>query len=524
MRLALLSVHNKTGIVEFATELAALGFTLVSTGGTSKALTDAGLTVVQVDQLTGVPEMLEGRVKTLHPAVHGGILAKRARADHMETLAKFGMAPIDVVAVNLYPFVQTIAKPDVTEAEAIEQIDVGGPTMIRAAAKNHKDVFVVCDPADYSQVVAKLKDGSADLSFRKQLAQKAFDQTAKYDTAIAAWMLGQQAPAEAPAAAEGDLPAQQSDLTVKLAGQQTLRYGENPHQAAWRYNDTTNALTNAAQYTVHQGKELSYNNLLDADGAWQLLCDLPSDKPAAVVVKHTNPCGVGVVPTSIAGALLRAFDADPISAFGGILAVNRTFDMAAVRALENRFLEVILAPEFDDDALELLASKPNLRVVTMGAPRQDLVAKQVRATAFGVLVQEADAGHLTLDPTKVVTDLQPTPEQWTALDLAWRTVKHVKSNAIVIGDETGTLGVGAGQMSRVDSAVIAVGKIRKGGKTLVAGSDAFFPFPDGVEALAKGGVKAIVQPGGSKKDADVIAAANKLGIAMVLTGSRHFRH
>lgn len=517
MRLALLSVHNKTGVVEFATELASLGFTLVSTGGTAKALTDAGLAVVMVDQLTGVPEMLEGRVKTLHPAVHGGILAKRARPDHMETLTKFGMAPIDVVAVNLYPFVQTIAKPDVTEAEAIEQIDVGGPTMIRAAAKNHKDVFVVCDPADYSEVVAKLKDGSADLAFRKQLAQKAFDQTAKYDTAIAAWMLGQPAPTQALGEAE-------ADLTVTLGGQQTLRYGENPHQAAWRYDDVRNALTDAAKYTVHQGKELSYNNLLDADGAWQLLCDLPADKPAAVVVKHTNPCGVGVVPTSIAGALLRAFDADPISAFGGILAVNRPFDLAAARALDNRFLEVILAPEFDEEALELLAGKPNLRVVTMGGPRQDLVRKQVRATAFGVLVQEADTGHLSLDPTKVVTDLQPTPEQWTALDLAWRTVKHVKSNAIVIGDETGTLGVGAGQMSRVDSAVIAVGKIRKGGKTLVAGSDAFFPFPDGVEALAKGGVKAIVQPGGSKKDADVIAAANKLGIAMVLTGSRHFRH
>jgi phosphoribosylaminoimidazolecarboxamide formyltransferase/IMP cyclohydrolase len=523
MRLALLSVHNKSGIVEFGRQLVEQGFTLVSTGGTAKALTDAGLSVLQVDQLTGVPEMLEGRVKTLHPAVHGGILAKRSRPDHMETLRSFGVAPIDVVAVNLYPFVQTIAKPDVTEAEAIEQIDVGGPTMIRAAAKNHKDVLPVCDPADYDAVIERLRLGTADLAFRKSLAQKAFDQTAKYDTAIAAWMLGQPAAAEvAPAAAP--VAVGEDGLLLTLTGGQTLRYGENPHQAAWRYDDAANTVTNAAKYQIHQGKELSYNNLLDADGAWQLLCDLSADKPAAVVVKHTNPCGVGVVPTSIAGALLRAFDADPISAFGGILAVNRTFDISAARALEGRFLEVVLAPDYDEEALEILTAKPNLRVVTMGAPRQDLVHKQLRSTAFGVLVQEADMGHLTLDPTKVVTSLQPTPEQWAALDLAWKVVKHVKSNAIVIGDDTGTHGIGAGQMSRVDSAVIAVGKCRKGTKNLVAGSDAFFPFPDGVEALAKGGVKAIVQPGGSKKDPEVIEVANKLGIAMVMTGARHFRH
>ncbi len=510
-RRALISVSDKRGVVELARALDALGYEVVSTGGTAKAIFDAGVPVTPIEAITGFPEMMDGRVKTLHPNVHGGLLARRDNPEHLASMDEFGIGPIDVVAVNLYPFRETVAKPHVTWDEAVENIDIGGPSMVRSAAKNHAFVTVVVDPDDYPGLIYALQTNAVDETARRQLAQKAFAHTAAYDAAIASWLGGQ-------------LGITEGDMTVPLTHPDKLRYGENPHQSAWRYNDDAKVLVDAAPFKVHQGKELSYNNLVDADAAWALVCDLPKDLPGSVIIKHTNPCGVGVVPTSVAGSILRALEADPVSAFGGILAVNRAFDVTAARAVGDRFLEVILAPSFDEDALEVLAAKQNLRVVTMGAPRLDNVKRVVKSTAFGILMQTPDLGGLDVRSGQVVTKKQPTEAQWAALDIAWRVSKHVKSNAIVTADEQGTVGVGAGQMSRVDSAIIATGKVRKHMKPIAAGSDAFFPFADGVEQLAKAGIQAVAQPGGSKKDQEVIDAADKAGMTMVFTGFRHFRH
>jgi phosphoribosylaminoimidazolecarboxamide formyltransferase/IMP cyclohydrolase len=510
-RRALISVSDKRGVVELATALSALGYEIVSTGGTAKALAKAGVPVTPIEVITGFPEMMDGRVKTLHPNVHGGILARRDIPDHVNSMEEYGIGPIDIVAVNLYPFRETVAKPGVTWDEAVENIDIGGPSMVRSAAKNHEFVTVVVDPEDYQGLIGALKNNALDQTARRQLAQKAFAHTAAYDSAIANWLGGQ-------------LQITDGDLLLPLTMPDKLRYGENPHQQAWRYNDEAKVLVDAAPFKIHQGKELSYNNLVDADAAWALLCDLPVDLPGCVIIKHTNPCGVGVVPTSVGGAILRALEADPVSAFGGVLAVNREFDVTAARAVGDRFLEVILAPSFDEDALQILSVKTNLRVVTMGAPRTDNVKRVVKSTVFGVLVQTPDNDGLSVRNAQVVTKKTPTEAQWAALDIAWRVCKHVKSNAIVTADEQGTVGVGAGQMSRVDSAIIATGKVRKHLKAIAAGSDAFFPFPDGLEQLAKAGIQAVAQPGGSKKDQEVIDAADKAGIAMVMTGFRHFRH
>jgi phosphoribosylaminoimidazolecarboxamide formyltransferase/IMP cyclohydrolase len=517
-KLALVSCSDKTGVVEFAAGLLRLGYSIVSTGGTAQVLFDAGVPVEPIETVTRMPAMLDGRVKTLHPAVHAGILARRSDPAHMETIAHLGIETVDVVAVNLYPFREMVANPAATYDDCVEQIDVGGPTMLRAAAKNHADVVVVTDPGDYADVIEDLEAGAMGVERRKQLAAKAFALLSDYDGAVARWLVTSEAgaPAVATTAAE---------LNVHLSDAQPLRYGENPHQQAWRYTDTTHALVRPPPFQVHQGKELSYNNLVDADAAWQLVCDLPPDRHAACFVKHTNPCGVGVVPTSAAGAVLRALDTDPTSAFGGVVALNRPVDVTAVRAIGDRFIEVLLAPAFDDDALEELAKKPNLRVVTMGPVGPPPVRVMLRPTVFGVLAQQPDVGGLDFGTTpQIVTTTQPTAVELDALNILWRICKHVKSNAIVVGDQHGTVGIGAGQMSRVDSAVIACGKARKGLKATAAASDAFFPFPDGIEALAKAGIKSVVQPGGSKRDADVIAAANSRGIAMVFTGFRHFRH
>lgn len=539
--LALISVADKTGIVELATELARQGYEIVSTGGTANALKQAKVPVTPVESLTRTPEMLDGRVKTLHPAVHGGILARRDLEAHMQAIWNAGIRTIDIVVVNLYPFRETVARPDVSFEDAIEQIDIGGPSMVRSAAKNHRDVVVVVDPADYVRVGEDLRANKMTAERRKGLAQKAFALTASYDAAIAAWLAGKPLPGEqvgpaalTPTAVQRPAPRPTRELDagplaegvlrIDLDSPETLRYGENPHQAAWRYRDVASVLVDAVDFHVHQGKSLSYNNLIDADAAWALVCDLPTDRPGAVVVKHTNPCGVGSVTTSVAGAVLRAFDGDPVSAFGGIVAVNRIFDVTAARAIADKFLEVVLAPAFEDEALEILAAKPNLRVVEMGPLDPTRIRRIVRPTVFGVLMQEPDLSPMALAGAQVVTKVAPTESEWRALDLLWRVAKHVKSNAIVVGDENGTVGVGAGQMSRVDSAVIAIGKARKGLKSIAAASDAFFPFADGIEQLIKAGVRAVVQPGGSKRDAEVIAAADAAKIAMVMTGQRHFRH
>ena len=510
-RRALLSVSDKRGITDLARALSDLGFEVVSTGGTAKVILEAGIPVTPIEEITGFPEMMDGRVKTLHPNVHGGLLARRDSAEHYAAMETHGIMPIDVLAVNLYPFRETVAKPNVTWETAVEHIDIGGPSMVRSAAKNHEFVTVVVDPDDYPGLIGALQADAIDATARRQLAQKAFAHTAAYDAAIASWF-----------AAQLNLP--ESDLVAPLAARDVLRYGENPHQLAWRYEDSARIFVDAAPFRVHQGKELSYNNLVDADAAWALCCDLPLDKPSSVIIKHTNPCGVGVVTTSVAGSILRALEADPVSSFGGILAVNRPFDVAAARAVGDRFLEVILAPAFDEDALELLHAKPNLRVVTMGPPRLDYVRRAVKSTAFGLLLQTPDVGGLDVRAGQVVTKKAPTEAQWNAVDLAWRVCKHVKSNAIVTADEHGTVGVGAGQMSRVDSAIIATGKMRKHLRPIAAGSDAFFPFADGLEQLARAGIQVVAQPGGSKKDAEVIEAADKHGLAMIMTGFRHFRH
>jgi phosphoribosylaminoimidazolecarboxamide formyltransferase/IMP cyclohydrolase len=539
VKLALLSVSDKQGIVEVGRRLAEQGLVLIASGGTEKALRMARLPVVAVSKLTGMGEFLDGRVKTLHPAVHGGILARRDQPAHMEALSQAGAAPIDVVVCNLYPFAETAARPGVQTDEVLEQIDIGGPAMVRAAAKNFRDVVVLVDPADYGPVLEAMEAGRLDEAMRRKLAHKAFAHVAQYDAAIAEWL----APAAAPAVAGvatvevAEVPVQAAPHTDPAAGPvladgdellhlgdpAPLRYGENPHQSAWQWTDRGGSFVEAGGWRQLQGKPLSYNNLLDADAAWALLADLHGAQAAACVVKHGNPCGAAVMPTSIAGAVLRALDADPLSAYGGILAVNRPLDLAAVRALGDRFVEVILAPDFDPEAVELLAAKTNLRLLAMGDVRRG-VRRELRASHFGLLVQEPDASSLDLQGATVATQVQPTPQQWAALGIAWRVAKHVKSNAIVIADESGTVGIGAGQMSRVDAATIAVGKCRKGYKPIAAASDAFFPFADGVEALVRAGVRAIVQPGGSKRDEEVIAAADAAQIAMVLSGERHFRH
>jgi phosphoribosylaminoimidazolecarboxamide formyltransferase/IMP cyclohydrolase len=517
IRQALLSVSDKTGLVDLARALARLDVAILSTGGTARLLAANGIKVTEVADYTGYPEMLDGRLKTLHPKIHGGLLARRDQPEHMAAIKDAGTEPIDLVAVNLYPFQQAVARPDCSFDEAVENIDIGGPTMVRAAAKNHAAVAVVTDPADYGAVVAELERSGGRLSAatRLALAKKAFAHTAAYDAAIANYLTSLDA-----ALQPGPFPDR---LTLQWEKAQALRYGENPHQLAAFYRDPAPVAGSLAGYRQLQGKELSYNNIADADAAWE--CVKTFERPACVIVKHANPCGAAVAADLLA-AYQRAFSTDPTSAFGGIIAFNRPLDGATADAAAKQFVEVVLAPEVTGEALGVLAGKQNVRVlaVPMG---HDVQRYDLKRVGGGVLVQTPDSRPITAAELKVVSRRSPTPAELEDLLFAWRVAKFVKSNAIVFASRGMTLGVGAGQMSRVDSARIASLKAQNAGLSLagsVVASDAFFPFRDGVDVVAQAGAKAVIQPGGSVRDDEVIGAADELGMAMVFTGVRHFRH
>tara|TARA_B100001287_G_scaffold134273_1_gene113039 strand:- start:560 stop:2179 length:1620 start_codon:yes stop_codon:yes gene_type:complete len=516
---ALLSVSDKTGIVPLAEALHRHhGYQLLSSGGTAKVLEAAGLPVTRVSEHTGAPEILGGRVKTLHPRVHGGILAKRSDATHQVDLKQQNIAPIDVVVVNLYPFRETVARPDVTWEQAIENIDIGGPAMVRAAAKNHADVAVLTSPAQYDSVLAALQDsaGSVPPELRRQLALEAFQHTAAYDTAISTWM-----------AKEVELPEQ--PWLAAVPQRQTLRYGENPHQSARWYSQSRQGWGGAIQL---QGKELSTNNLLDLEAALATVREFgygesgvtPSQQPAAVVVKHTNPCGVAV-GSVVSAALTRALDADRISAFGGIVAINGVVDASAARELTSLFLECVVAPGFTPDAREILAGKTNLRLLELATEAIDAAGSEhVRSILGGLLVQDLDDQLITPDEWTVATQRPPSLEERQDLEFAWRLVRHVRSNAIVVAKSGQSLGVGAGQMNRVGSARIALDAAGEQVNGAVLASDGFFPFDDTVRLAASRGITAVIHPGGSKRDADSIKACDELGLSMLLTGRRHFLH
>jgi phosphoribosylaminoimidazolecarboxamide formyltransferase / IMP cyclohydrolase len=513
VRRAVISVSDKTGLVELARGLQSMGVDIVSTGGTFRHLREAGIAVTPVAEVTGSPEILDGRVKTLHPRIHGGILADRGRASHLGELKEHAITPIDLVAVNLYHFERTAATAGVTAAEVVDSIDVGGPTMVRAAAKNFSGVIVVVDPRDYPQVLAALEEGAGRVPerLRRTLAAKAFRHIQAYDAAIAGWL-------EAELGERDELLRRH--LMVDLAQELPLRYGENPHQRAalYRLEGTAGLLSGFEQ---HQGKELSWNNLLDADAARRLVALF--DEPAVVIVKHNNPCGVGR-GAHPAEAFERALATDPVSAFGSIVAVNRPLDLPLVEAMAKLFVEVLLAPECPPEVLERLGPKPSLRVLSAPQYRPRPGALELRAIDGGYLAQEPDDAPEDPAEWTCPTQRQPREEELSALDFAWKVARHVKSNAIVLANEVQTIGVGAGQMSRVDSCQLAVRKALLPTQRAVAASDAFFPFRDGVDELARAGVVAIVQPGGSKRDEEVIAAADEHGIAMLFTGRRHFKH
>ena len=525
---ALISVSDKTGVLEFAQGLAAQGVKLLSTGGTAKMLRDAGLTVTEIGDYTGFPEMLDGRVKTLHPKVHGGILARRDLAEHMATIEAHGIPMIDLVCVNLYPFAATIAKDGVTLEDAIENIDIGGPAMVRSSAKNYAGVAIVTDPEDYAPLLAEMKAnaGALQLSTRFGLAKKAFTHTARYDSMIANWLTGLEEGAEAKPEAAAPVPAIfPAKLQLAFDRTEILRYGENSHQSAAFYRDTTPLAGSIAAYTQLQGKELSYNNIADSDAAWE--CVKSFDTPACVIVKHANPCGVAIDGTLLA-AYEKAFKTDSTSAFGGIIAFNGEVGIDVVNAMNERkhFVEVLIAPSFTAEAKAALAGKTNLRVLVVPISRA-LNALEFKRVGGGLLVQTADNFTAQASGLKIVTKVQPTAQQIEDLLFAERVAKFVKSNAIVFCGNGMTLGVGAGQMSRVDSTKIASIKAQHAGLALngsVVASDAFFPFRDGVDVLAEAGAKAVIQPGGSMRDEEVIAAADEHGLAMVFTGARHFRH
>ncbi|MBC7106053.1 MAG: bifunctional phosphoribosylaminoimidazolecarboxamide formyltransferase/IMP cyclohydrolase [Firmicutes bacterium] len=510
MRRALLSVSDKEGIVDFARGLVELGFEVVSTGGTARQLREAGVAVRYVGEVTGFPEILDGRVKTLHPAVHGGILARRT-PEHLSQLEAHGIAPVDLVAVNLYPFAATVARPGVSLEEAIENIDIGGPAMIRAAAKNYEHVIVVVNPRRYPAILEALRGGGVDLSLRLELAAEAFAHTAAYDGTIAHYLgglcEGREFPVEFTLAGERVLP---------------LRYGENPHQRAAFYREVPAVGAGVATARQLQGKELSYNNILDLHAALELVREFR--EPTAAIIKHNNPCGVATAAEP-AAAYRRAFEADPVSAFGGIVAFNCTVDEAAAREMAEIFLEAVIAPDFTPGALEVLGRKADLRVLSTGpldsGPGHRYEVRQVRG---GFLVQETDREVWRDEDLRVVTRRQPTPEEWADLRFAMTVVKHVKSNAIVVVKDRQVLGVGAGQMNRVGAARIALAQAGERARGAVLGSDAFFPFPDTVEEAARAGIAAIAQPGGSLRDRESVEAADRLGLAMVFTGMRHFRH
>jgi phosphoribosylaminoimidazolecarboxamide formyltransferase/IMP cyclohydrolase len=521
VRRALLSVTEKAGLIPFARQLADLGVELVSTGGTARALRETGLRVRDIAELTGFPEMLDGRVKTLHPKVHGGILHIRANSAHREAVAAHGIEPIDMVVVNLYAFEKTAADPQTTFAHLVENIDIGGPSMVRSAAKNFEDVAIVTSPADYPALAEELaaNHGALSRETRWKLARQAFAVTAAYDTAIANTLerIGTEAEPDAPlhltGAAEADFPA---TLRLFYPLAMPLRYGENPHQRAALYSDGSGA--GMAGVTQLQGKELSYNNLVDLDACWDLAQEF--DAPGVAIIKHTNPCGAATGAT-VVEAYQKALAADPVSAFGGVIGVNREVDEAAAEEIAKLFVEAIAAPSFSEGAKARFAAKKNLRLVEVRAAETARVIKQVSG---GLLLQDADHGRVAAADLKTVTARQPSEDELAALLFAWRVCKHVKSNAIVYARKGQLISAGAGQMSRVDAAKFGALKAILPLQGCVAASDAFFPFPDGLETVVGAGATAVIQPGGSVKDADVIAAADRLGVAMVFTGMRHFRH
>ncbi|TBX16081.1 bifunctional phosphoribosylaminoimidazolecarboxamide formyltransferase/IMP cyclohydrolase [Nioella sediminis] len=522
LRRALLSVSDKTGLIELAQALAARGVELLSTGGSAKAMRDAGLAVKDVAEVTGFPEMMDGRVKTLHPKVHGGLLALRDNDAHVAAMQEHGIEGIDLLVVNLYPFEETVAKGADYDT-CIENIDIGGPAMIRAAAKNHAFVNVVTDPEDYAALLTQLdeNDGATSYAFRQQLALTAYSRTAAYDAAVSGWMAG---------ALGNDTPRRRAFAgTLK----QTLRYGENSHQRAAFYTDGSGR-EGVATAQQHQGKELSYNNINDTDAAFELVAEFGTDTPACAIIKHANPCGVAVGKTLL-DAYKSAFDCDRTSAFGGIVALNQPLDAATAEEITGIFTEVVIAPGASDEAKEIFAAKKNLRLLTTGGlPDTRAGGLAFRQVAGGFLVQDKDNGFVGLDDLKVVTKKAPTEDQMRDLLFAWKVAKHVKSNAIVYVKDGATVGVGAGQMSRVDSALIAAKKAERMAEALglpqpltigsAVASDAFFPFPDGLMEAAQAGATCVIQPGGSMRDDEVIAAADEAGLAMVFTGMRHFRH
>lgn len=507
---ALISVSAKQGVEDFARGLRELQVEIISTGNTAKALQAAGIEVTKVSDITGFPEILDGRVKTLHPAIHGGILARRDLAAHREALEAHAITPIDLVVVNLYPFEQTIAKPGVSFAEAVENIDVGGPAMVRAAAKNHEHVLVVVDPSDYSPVLAALREHTISPEFRRQLAAKAFAHTAAYDQAIATYIVQ-----------NSETPMLPKALHIDLNKAQELRYGENPHQVAALYGNF------ASFFEQLHGKELSYINILDIAAAQELIEEFSvAEGCALAIVKHTNPCGVGLGATPIE-AWERAFATDREAPFGGIIALNRPLDLPLAQAIDEIFTEILIAPDFTPDALALLDKKKNRRLMRSLRPVSAEQQPMMHSVPGGLLVQAWDRAPLAGEEWRVVSERVPTAAEEQAMRFGWQVVKHVKSNAIVYAAADRTLGVGAGQMSRVDSSRVAVEKARRAGLSLqgsAIASDALFPFADGVEVAAAAGATAVVQPGGSLRDDDVIAAANRLGLTMVFTGRRHFRH
>ena len=503
LRQALISVYDKTEVVELAQELSALGYRIISTGGTYKLLKENNLPVTYISDVTEFPEILDGRVKTLHPRIHGGILAKDP-AEHRQQLQSIGGELIDLVIVNLYPFESVSQDPNATFDQVIENIDIGGPTLIRAAAKNHDRVTVICDPNDYASVLSQLKTGTLSSAERKRLAAKAFAYTAYYDTLIAQYL---------------EQPIFPDKLTIALQKVSELRYGENPHQKAAFYRQVPRSESSIADAVQLHGKELSFNNIYDAQAAWQMVSAF--DEPCVVAVKHNNPCGLAVADT-LYDAYVKTYEADPVSIFGGIVACNRQVDLATAKLMYKIFLEVIIAPDFSPEALQILTKKPNIRLLKLApALSRDWDWKKVPG---GFLIQEGDIIDLDESLLQVVTNRQPTPQEWQDLRFAWKVVKYVKSNAIVLCKDKQLLGVGAGQMNRVQSVRLSAAQAGEKARGSVLGSDAFFPFADNIEEAAKCGVTAIIQPGGSVRDQEVIEACNRYGIAMVFTGIRHFRH
>ncbi len=511
---ALISVSDKTGVVELAKGLEALGAEILSTGGTAKALREAGVNVLDVAAYTGSPEILDGRVKTLHPKVHGGLLGRRSLPAHVEQMKQHGIGPIDVVVVNLYPFEATISKPDCRFEEAIENIDIGGPSMLRSAAKNHEDVLVLVDPADYARVLSAVKDNSASVALRRELAMKVFQHTARYDSLIAGYLERQHGGGEV------KFPKVLS-LQYELA--ETLRYGENPHQQGAFYRELHSHEPSVSRGKILHGKAMSYNNFLDANSALELAKEY--DETAVAIIKHNNPCGVALGATPVE-AYVRARETDPVSAFGGVIAFNRVVDLASAKEITSTFVEVVIAPGFAEDALTELKRKKDLRLLDVGPlTKVKQEGYDLKKLVGGLIVQDRDLGMLTdLRALPVPTVRKPTDEEYQACAFAWKVCKHVKSNAIIYAKPGQTVGIGAGQMSRVDSVKLAAMKAQMPVKGCVMASDAFFPFRDGLDAAAQAGITAVIQPGGSIRDAEVVKAADEHGLAMIMTGMRHFRH